>query len=79
MQFNRETMQAYKSHSYVKFGETIYMDRFMDDAPAEKKAAAKAIQEELTHNRERIRLLTQSKVGLLIPLVDWGLTQCLCV
>ena len=59
-------MQAYKSHSYVKFGETIFMDRFMDDAPAEKKAAAKVIQEELTQNRERIRQLTQSKVRLLM-------------
>ena len=63
MQFNRETLQPYKSHAYVKFGETIYMDRFLDDAPEEKKARSKAIQAELNACRERIHQLTQEKVS----------------
>ena len=62
VQFNRESMQAYKSHSYVKFGETLFMDRYLDDAPAEKILSAKAIRTELKGCRERIRFLNQSKV-----------------
>ncbi|EJD03499.1 cysteine proteinase [Fomitiporia mediterranea MF3/22] len=61
VQFNRDTLQPYKSHAYVKFGETICMDRFLDDAPAEKKAKAKEIQAELTACRDRIHHLTQDK------------------
>jgi len=61
VQFNRETLQPYKSHAYVKFGETICMDRFLDDAPAEKKVKAKAIQSQLTACRDRIQSLTQGK------------------
>ncbi|KAG2365462.1 hypothetical protein BDR07DRAFT_1449769 [Suillus spraguei] len=36
VQFNRETLQPYKSQAYVKFGETIYMDRFLDTANPER-------------------------------------------
>ncbi|PIL31016.1 hypothetical protein GSI_05709 [Ganoderma sinense ZZ0214-1] len=53
VQFNRETQQAYKSQAYVKFGETLYMDRFLDSADPGKKARSKAIQTELTIARER--------------------------
>ncbi|KAG6840763.1 hypothetical protein C0991_004548 [Blastosporella zonata] len=61
VQFNRETLQPYKSQAYVKFGETIYMDRFMDNADPEKKARSKAIQARLNTVRERTRLLVEGK------------------
>ncbi|KAG6907945.1 hypothetical protein DXG01_006803 [Tephrocybe rancida] len=61
VQFNRETLQPYKSQAYVKFGETIYMDRFMDNADPEKKARSKLIQGRLNYNRERTRLLLEGK------------------
>ncbi|KAJ7897243.1 hypothetical protein B0H14DRAFT_2677490 [Mycena olivaceomarginata] len=63
VQFNRDTLQPYKSQAYVKFGETIYMDRFMDSADPQKKARGKEIQAELTKCRERIRTLLSSKRG----------------
>ncbi|KAI0749035.1 hypothetical protein C8Q74DRAFT_1374129 [Fomes fomentarius] len=52
VQFNRETQQAYKSQAYVKFGETIHMDRFLDSANPQKKAQSKIIHAELTASRE---------------------------
>lgn len=61
VQFNRDTLQAYKSQAYVKFGETIYMDRFLDDTNPEKKAHAKKLQHELMRCRDRLRLLTEEK------------------
>ena len=69
MQFNRDTQQAYKSQAYVKFGETIYMDRFLDSANPDKKARSKAIHSELTAARERVQKLTQGKVGRLDRIV----------
>ncbi|TFK41972.1 ubiquitin C-terminal hydrolase Ubp2 [Crucibulum laeve] len=61
VQFNRETLQPYKSQAYVKFGEAIYMDRFMDNADPAKKVKSKTIQSELTACRERVRLLVEGK------------------
>ncbi|KAF9566903.1 cysteine proteinase [Agrocybe pediades] len=61
VQFNRETLQPYKSQAYVKFGENIYMDRFLDTANPEKRAKSKAIQTELSSCRERVRLLVNGK------------------
>ncbi|KAG2149405.1 hypothetical protein BD769DRAFT_1624093 [Suillus cothurnatus] len=61
VQFNRETLQPYKSQAYVKFGETIYMDRFLDTADPGKRARSKEVQAELNTRRERLRLLTQDK------------------
>ncbi|KAG6836077.1 hypothetical protein H0H93_011620 [Arthromyces matolae] len=61
VQFNRETLQPYKSQAYVKFWETIYMDRFMDNADSEKKSHSKAIQSRLNTVRERLRLLVDGK------------------
>ncbi|TBU41273.1 cysteine proteinase [Dichomitus squalens] len=61
VQFNRETQQAYKSQAYVKFGETIYLDRFLDSANPEKKARSKTIYTELTAARDRVQRLTQGK------------------
>lgn len=64
VQFNRETLQPYKSQAYVKFGETIYLDRFLDSADPQKKAKSKRIQSVLTARRERLRLMTKHKVYL---------------
>lgn len=61
VQFNRETLQPYKSQVYVRFGETIYMDRFLDTADPLKKAKSKSIQAALNSYRERLRLLTEDK------------------
>ncbi|KAF9489022.1 cysteine proteinase [Pleurotus eryngii] len=63
VQFNRETLQPYKSQAYVKFGEAIYMDRFLDNVNPQKKALSKQIQAELDTCRERIRILLQGKCG----------------
>ncbi|KAI0776350.1 cysteine proteinase [Trametes elegans] len=61
VQFNRETQQAYKSQAYVKFGETIYMDRFLDTADPAKKARSKEIQAQLASARDRVHKLTHGK------------------
>ncbi|KAL4070474.1 hypothetical protein J3A83DRAFT_4525436, partial [Scleroderma citrinum] len=61
VQFNRETLQPYKSQAYVKFGETVYMDRFLDTADPSKQAKSKSLQAALTARRERLRLLTEDK------------------
>ncbi len=71
MQFNRETQQAYKSQAYVKFGETIYMDRFLDSANPEKKARTKVLLAELNAARERVQRLTQGKVRISILYVEF--------
>ncbi len=65
MQFDRETQQAYKSQAYVKFGETLYLDRFMDTADPDKTTRSKEIQLRLNVVRDRIQRLTQGKVCLL--------------
>ncbi|KAJ7155926.1 hypothetical protein C8R43DRAFT_1234792 [Mycena crocata] len=69
VQFNRDTLQPYKSQAYVKFGETIYLDRFLDSADPQKKAQGKVIQTDLTNCRERIRTLLSSKDGPCATLV----------
>ncbi|CDO68482.1 hypothetical protein BN946_scf184499.g7 [Trametes cinnabarina] len=67
VQFNRETQQAYKSQAYVKFGETIYMDRFLDSADPTKKARSKEIQAELNAARDRVHKLTHGKHAPFAP------------
>ncbi|KAI0066711.1 cysteine proteinase [Artomyces pyxidatus] len=66
-QFDRETLQPYKSQAFVKFGETIYMDRFLDDANPEKKERSKSIHLELSTCRDRIHLLTTGKHAPFAP------------
>ncbi|KAH7886262.1 hypothetical protein F5I97DRAFT_2027572 [Phlebopus sp. FC_14] len=61
VQFNRETLQPYKSQAYVRFGETIYMDRFLDSADPQKQTKSKGIQAKLNAQRERLRALTDDK------------------
>ncbi|TFK26680.1 ubiquitin C-terminal hydrolase Ubp2 [Coprinopsis marcescibilis] len=70
VQFNRETLQPYKSQAYVKFGETVYLDRFMDNVDPRKKAKSKAIQRELSGCRERIQLLLDNKNGAITSTLD---------
>lgn len=62
MQFDREQLQAFKSQAYVKFGETISMDRFLESSDPEKKQRSNEIQVKLNGCRERIRQLTEAKV-----------------
>lgn len=62
VQFNRETLQPYKSQAYVKFGETIYLDRFMENADPRKKMQSRHLQRQLNDCRERIRILLEGKV-----------------
>ncbi|PVG00890.1 cysteine proteinase [Serendipita vermifera] len=66
VQFNKETLQPYKSQSYVRFEETLYMDRYLEDSDPEKKAAAKEIQARLTACRDRINVLTRDHGGSVI-------------
>ncbi|KAF9257095.1 cysteine proteinase [Marasmius fiardii PR-910] len=61
VQFNRELVQSWKCQAYVKFGETIYMDRFMDTADPDKRKKSKVLQDELHACRERIRVLNQGQ------------------
>jgi ubiquitin carboxyl-terminal hydrolase 25/28 len=63
VQFNRDTLQPYKSQAYVKFWENLYMDRFLDTADPIKKNKSKAIQSELSACRDRVRQLVEGKVG----------------
>jgi len=63
VQFNRETLQPYKSQSYIRFGESLYMDRYLEDADPEKKARSKAIQERLSACRDRINAITHEHVS----------------
>ncbi|KAF8581701.1 cysteine proteinase [Ramaria rubella] len=61
VQFNRETLQPYKSHAYVRFDETLYVDRFLDSADPAKRLRAKSVQAELSVCRDRIHALTRDK------------------
>jgi len=57
-------MQAYKSNAYMKFEESLFMDRFLASASPEKIQKGKAIQAQLNVHRERIQALSADKVGL---------------
>jgi ubiquitin carboxyl-terminal hydrolase 25/28 len=61
-QFDRESLMSYKSQAYVRFGETLFMDRFLDAASVDKKERSKRVQAELGTVRERIHHLTVGKV-----------------
>jgi len=54
VQFDRQTLQPKKNNAYVKFGETLFMDRFMEHANPEKRAKSSAIQADLQHCRDRV-------------------------
>ena len=64
-QFDRETVQPYKSQAYVKFGETLHMDRFLDSANPDKKERSKTIHAELALCRDRIYQITTGIVSSL--------------
>lgn len=63
VQFNRETLEAYKSNAYVKFGESLFMDRFLAQADPQKKARSKEIERKLRSCRERLSELTKGTVS----------------
>ncbi|ODQ51365.1 cysteine proteinase [Saitoella complicata NRRL Y-17804] len=42
VQFDRATGQVYKSNAYLKFGETLYMDRYLDTADENIQARREA-------------------------------------
>jgi len=63
VQFDRETLQAKKNNSYVKFDETLRMDRFLDAIDAAKKAQSRIIRNNLRRCRTRIAALSQSPGG----------------
>ncbi|KIY73387.1 cysteine proteinase [Cylindrobasidium torrendii FP15055 ss-10] len=63
VQFDRERLQSWKSQAYVKFSDTLYMDRFMEDAPAEKKSQTRILEDELYSCRERLSTIQNGKNG----------------
>ncbi|QRV94703.1 ubiquitin carboxyl-terminal hydrolase [Ceratobasidium sp. AG-Ba] len=63
VQFNRDTMQAFKSNAYVKFEETLLMDRFLANIDPEKKAESKKLELELADARQRLKSLTNPGNG----------------
>lgn len=67
VQFNRETLQPYKSQAYIKFGETLFMDRFLDGVDPKKKNTSKRLQRELRSCRERI---SELQAGRGVPFVQ---------
>ncbi|KAF8336537.1 uncharacterized protein EI90DRAFT_3287565 [Cantharellus anzutake] len=66
VQFDRQTMQARKNNAYVAFGETLYMDRFMQSANPEKRAKSAIIQKDLQRCRERVAVLTESSTDPIL-------------
>jgi len=70
VQFNRETFQAYKSNAYVKFDETLYLDRFLESADRQKRERSKTLRKQLDECRDEIRTLTQDKAGPFLAAMD---------
>lgn len=69
VQFDRQTLQPKKNNAYVKFNESLFMDRFMEDAPSDKKQKSSSIQAELQRCRDRITTLVQAPVRDLLGLL----------
>jgi len=61
VQFDRKSGQAFKSNAYVKFDETLVMDRFLEDVDTTKREQSRSIQSKLTSCRERIAMLTEGE------------------
>jgi len=57
VKFDRKTGQAFKAQSYVKFEESLVMDRFMEGADSGKKETSLTLQAEIRRGRERIQTL----------------------
>ncbi|KAF8257126.1 hypothetical protein EI94DRAFT_1774612 [Lactarius quietus] len=62
VQWDRETGQSWKSQAYVKFEETICLDRFLDSANPDKRARSKDILSELSKRHDRIDQLKNGQV-----------------
>ncbi|KAL1658358.1 hypothetical protein GGF50DRAFT_120938 [Schizophyllum commune] len=56
-QFDRQSQQPYKNQEYVKFGDVLYMDRYMHASNPDKKSRALRIQLQLLSLRTRLRQL----------------------
>jgi ubiquitin carboxyl-terminal hydrolase 25/28 len=67
VQFDRETMQQFKSNAYVKFGESLFVDRFLESANPEKRAKSREIQSQLRICQDRILALTRGQKGISYP------------
>lgn len=63
MQFDRDTLRPIKNNTYVKFEETLRMDRFLDSAEVEKKSRSRAILRKLRKCQSRIASLSPSSVS----------------
>ncbi|CAE6436195.1 unnamed protein product [Rhizoctonia solani] len=70
VQFNRETMQAFKSNAYIKFEQTLRLDRFLANMDPVKKAHSKNMEIELAACRERLRALGQVDSNKLTASID---------
>lgn len=55
--------RAYKSNTYLKFEETLYMDRFLPSADPTKRERTKKLMKELMKAREKLSVLQDSKVS----------------
>lgn len=66
MQFDREILQATKNNAYVKFEETLRMDRFLDAVDLGKKAQSRIIRNNLRRCRARIATLTRQNVNITL-------------
>jgi len=60
--------RPYKSNAYVKFDETIYMDRFLPDADPEKRTQTRSLTQELINARAKLASLNSSKVSFALTL-----------
>ncbi|KAG8678313.1 ubiquitin-specific protease ubp2 [Ceratobasidium sp. 394] len=56
-------MQAFKSNAYVKFEETLSMDRFLANTDPKKMVESKKLESELRGARERLKTLTNPGDG----------------
>ncbi|KAL1698222.1 hypothetical protein EV121DRAFT_297428 [Schizophyllum commune] len=59
--FDRKHLRPYKDQSYVKFGEALYLDRYIRGGDPERRKRYRAIQDELHVCQNRLRLLRQSQ------------------
>ncbi|KAI8081488.1 uncharacterized protein BX664DRAFT_340513 [Halteromyces radiatus] len=64
VQFNRVTSQVYKSHAFVQFDKTIYLDRYLDsnfETLASRRANVVHWQKKLMQCRRTIEILAEEK------------------
>jgi ubiquitin carboxyl-terminal hydrolase 25 len=57
VKFDRKSGQAFKSQAYIKFEETITMDRFMENVDPVKKENSQNLQSDIRRCREHVQML----------------------